>query len=196
MQAYQGLFYSNKELLNRICWANNGTLGPGNAIIFGGVKRDQAVWPGDMGVAFPSTFVSIEGFDGVKNALQAVYDRKNSDGSFQEAGPSLLRQMSETYHIRSMFSTYNYLLCTDDTSFLQENQAKYLKAMDYIYGKVDSRGSLNVTGTCLYRDPLTGADLATWTNDTTGLNTTYTARATSLQTVINTYCLRRLLQRV
>jgi hypothetical protein len=100
LRAYQGYFHSNDELLNRIWyggaytlqtnavpvntgrqvpmltdgWANNGTLGPGDTIIVDGAKRDRAVWPGDMGVAVPSTFVSIGDLDSVKNALQVMYN--------------------------------------------------------------------------------------------------------------------------
>lgn len=100
LQAYQGYFHSNDELLNRIWysgaytlqtnavpvktgrqiptikhgWANNGTLGKGDTIIVDGAKRDRAVWPGDMGVAVPSTFVSIGDLTSVKNALQVMYD--------------------------------------------------------------------------------------------------------------------------
>lgn len=47
-----------------------------------------------------------------------------------------------------MIGTYNYVLFTNDTEFLQFNWNGYIKAMDYIYSKVDSKsGLLNVTGT-------------------------------------------------
>lgn len=100
LRAYQGYFHSSDELLNRIWyagaytlqtnsvpvntgrwvpmlangWANNGTLGPGETIIVDGAKRDRAVWPGDMGIAVPSGFVSIGDLDSVKNALQVMYN--------------------------------------------------------------------------------------------------------------------------
>ena len=100
LRAYQGYFHCNDELLNRIWyagaytlqtnavpvntgrwvpmlangWANNGTLGPGDTIIVDGAKRDRAVWPGDMGIAVPSSFVSIGDLDSVKNALQVIYN--------------------------------------------------------------------------------------------------------------------------
>lgn len=100
LRAYQGYFHSDDELLNRIWyagaytlqtnsvpvntgrwvpmlpngWANNGTLGPGDTIIVDGAKRDRAVWPGDMGIAVPSGFVSIGDLDSVKNALQVMYN--------------------------------------------------------------------------------------------------------------------------
>ena len=86
LRAYRGYFHCDDDVLNRIWysgaytlqtnavptntgrhaspmltsgWANNGSLGPGDTIIVDGAKRDRAVWPGDMGVAVPSTFVSI-----------------------------------------------------------------------------------------------------------------------------------------
>jgi hypothetical protein len=47
----------------------------------------------------------------------------------------------------TMIGTYNYMLYENDTAFLQENWAGYLRAMDYIYDKVTyPSGLLNVTG--------------------------------------------------
>jgi hypothetical protein len=100
LPAYQGYFHSSDDLLNRIWyagaytlqtnsvpvqtgrqvpmlsngWANNGTMGPGITILVDGAKRDRAVWPGDMGIAVPSTFVSTGDLESVKNALQVIYD--------------------------------------------------------------------------------------------------------------------------
>lgn len=104
LRAYQGYFHSNDELLNRIWysgaytlqtnsvpvntgrqvpmmhngWANNATLGPGDTIIVDGAKRDRAVWPGDMGIAVPSVFVSTGDLESVKNALQIMYNTQVS----------------------------------------------------------------------------------------------------------------------
>lgn len=84
LRAYQGYFDCDDPVLNRIWyagaytlqtnavppttgrrvpflrtgWANDGLLGPGHTILVDGAKRDRAVWPGDMGVAVPSLFVS------------------------------------------------------------------------------------------------------------------------------------------
>jgi len=128
LRAYQGYFHSNDEELNKIWysgaytlqtnnvptetgrqvptvkvgWANNGTLSNGTTVIVDGAKRDRAVWPGDMGIAVPSTFVSIGDLESVKNALQTMYDHQNRDGSFPEAGPPLLQQGSDTYHMWTM----------------------------------------------------------------------------------------------
>lgn len=104
LRAYQGYFHSSDELLNRIWysgaytlqsnqvpvntgrvtegvtvgWENNGTLGPGDTIIVDGAKRDRAVWPGDMGIAVPSTFVSLGDLESVQNALQVMYNTQVS----------------------------------------------------------------------------------------------------------------------
>lgn len=125
LRAYQGYFHSDDEELNKIWysgaytlqtnnvpintgrwipaltqgWANNGTLSNGSTVIVDGAKRDRAVWPGDMGIAVPSTFVSTGDLDSVMNALQTMYAHQNKDGSFPEAGPPLLQQGSDTYHM-------------------------------------------------------------------------------------------------
>lgn len=44
------------------------------------------------------------------------------------------------------------------------------------------------TVSSLYRTLVTGADLATWAEDTTGLNAIYLSRAASLKKAINQYC--------
>ena len=123
LTAYQGYFHSNDVLLNRIwyagaytlqsnCvptntgrqvpflnygWANNASLGPGDTIIVDGAKRDRAVWPGDMGVAVPSTFYSLGDLESVMNALQVMYfTQNNGTGAFAESGPPLSQLGSDT----------------------------------------------------------------------------------------------------
>lgn len=227
LRAYQGYFHSDDDELNKIWysgaytlqtnavptntgrqvptlssgWANNGTLANGTVTIVDGAKRDRAVWPGDMGIAVPSTFYSVGDLELVQTALQTMYDHQNKDGSFPEAGPPLLQQGSDTYHMWTMIGTYNYILYTNHTDFLELNWPRYQHAMEYIYNKVHQpSGLLNVTGTrdwarqvqggenteanvILYRTLLTGADLATWQGNTT-LASTYTTRATALAKAI------------
>lgn len=230
LRAYQGYFHSSDSLLNAIWysgaytlqtnaapvdfgrwvpmveqgWSNNGTMGPGDTIIVDGAKRDRAVWPGDMGIAVPATFVSVGDLDSVKNALQTMYDHQNADGSFPEAGPPLLQQDSDTYHMWTMIGTYNYLLFTNDTDFLAKNWNGYLRAMDHVCNKVGPSGLLNVTGTrdwarwvtgfnmseaqmILYRTLDTGSDLAAWVGDSTN-STLWLQRAAALQNATMAYC--------
>ncbi|EPS27744.1 putative alpha-L-rhamnosidase [Penicillium oxalicum 114-2] len=231
LRAYQGYFHCSDELLNRIWysgaytlqsnevpvdtgrvthglklgWLNNGTLGPGDTIIVDGAKRDRAVWPGDMGIAVPSAFVSLGDLESVKNALQIMYDTQASNGAFDESGPPLSQKGSDTYHMWSMIGTYNYVLYTNDTVFLSKNWEKYLAAMKFIYGKVTyPSGLMNVTGLrdwarwqqgynnseaqmILYHTLQTGASLATWMGETNA-SSTWTSRAKDLKTAINIYC--------
>jgi hypothetical protein len=111
LRAYQGYFYSSDDTLNKIwysgaytlqtntvpvntgrhipaiknSWMNDGALGNGSTIIVDGAKRDRAVWPGDMGIAVPSTFYSVGELESVKNALQVMYDHQVRI-SHQQAG--------------------------------------------------------------------------------------------------------------
>ncbi|KAK3676403.1 hypothetical protein LTR78_003679 [Recurvomyces mirabilis] len=232
LRAYQGYFHSDDAELNKIWysgaytlqtnnvptdtgrwipaltsgWANNGTLSNGSTVIVDGAKRDRAVWPGDMGIAVPSTFVSIGDLESVVNALLTMYAHQNKDGSFPEAGPPLLQQGSDTYHMWTMIGTYNYVLYTNDTAFLQHIWGQYQFAMEYVYKKVlQPDGLLNVTGTrdwarnqqggnnteanmILYRTLITGSSLATWAGNSS-LASTYTARAETLagNIIKNTY---------
>lgn len=230
LRAYQGYFHSNDDELNKIWysgaytlqtnavptntgrkvptlssgWANNGTLANGTVTIVDGAKRDRAVWPGDMGIAVPSTFYSVGDLELVQTALQTMYDHQNADGSFPEAGPPLLQQGSDTYHMWTMIGTYNYILYTNHTDFLAQNWPRYEYAMEYVYNKVHQpSGLLNVTGTrdwarnvqggnnteanvILYRTLLTGADLATWQGNAS-LASTYTSRANVLAQSILKY---------
>ena len=228
LQAYQGYFHSNDELLNRIWyagaytiqsnsvpvntgrqvpflsngWANNATLGPGDTIIVDGAKRDRAVWPGDMGVAVPSAFVSIGDLTSVKNALQVMYNTQNNQtGAFAESGPPLSQQGSDTYHMWTMIGTYNYFLYTNDTAFLTQNWARYQHAMAFIYDKVDNSSLLNVTGIrdwarwqqgfhnteanmILYHTLTTASQLATWLSNPS-LSTLWSSQAQTLRNAIN-----------
>ncbi|PSK56698.1 hypothetical protein B9Z65_6322 [Elsinoe australis] len=232
LRAYQGYFHSSDELLNRIWyagaytlqtnnappntgrwvptlakgWANNGTMGPGETIIMDGAKRDRAVWPGDMGVAVPSLFYSIGGeLDSIRNALQVMFDYQNKDGSLPESGPPLLQQSSTTYNMWTMIGCYNYVLYSNDTTWLTTIWPKYNHLMDYIYGQVTyPSGLMNVTGLrdwarwqtgfnnsqaqmILYHTLLTSADLATWMSEPEKA-TLWTSRAAALAPAINTYC--------
>ncbi|TID20680.1 putative metabolite transport protein [Venturia nashicola] len=233
LQSYQGYFQSSDDLLNKIWyagaytlqtntvptntgrqvptlkygWANNATLGPGHTIIVDGAKRDRAVWPGDMGVAVPAVFVSTGDLESVKNALQVMYNYQNKDGSLPEAGPPLLQQSSDTYHMWTMIGTHTYVLFTNDTDFLTQNWPKYEKAMDYIYSKVGDSGLLNVTGQrdwarwqttgnsseanmILYETLKTAAELVSWVGPVLAnpnLKSRYLHRAKLLKSAINQY---------
>jgi len=208
LRAYNGYFHCSDSVLNKIwysgaytlqtnavpvtfgrhvpfvtnTWQNDGVLGSGDTIIVDGAKRDRAVWPGDMRIAVPSSFVSIQDLESVKNALQVMYDyqvcsiiddsklvtahanycrittvhfQRQGLRSFNKAA-TVCQTLSHSrwhvaltapaYHMWTMIGTYNYVLYSNDKAFLRLNWAKYLKAMNYIYDKVDTSGLLQVTG--------------------------------------------------
>lgn len=105
LRAYGGFFYSNDALINRIWyagaytlqtnavspntgreypilssgWANDASLGSnGSSIFVDGSKRDRSVWAGDLCVAVPSILVSTGDTDGIKNAMQVMFDNQVS----------------------------------------------------------------------------------------------------------------------
>lgn len=230
LRAYQGYFHCSDEELNKIWysgaytiqtnavpvntgrqvptlssgWANNGSLANGSTTIVDGAKRDRAVWPGDMAIAVPSAFYSVGDIEFVRTALQTMYDHQNADGSLPEAGPPLLQQDSDTYHMWTLIGTYYYMLYTNDTAFLDGNWPRYEKAIQYTLDKVlQPLGLLNVTGTrdwarvtqggnnteanmILYHTLTTGAKLATW-QSLPSLSNTYQAQAASLAQNIYTH---------
>ena len=108
-----------------------------------------------------------------------------------------------------MIGTYNYVLYTNDTTFLRRNWPAYRRAMNYIYAKVQPHPSgnlLHVTGLrdwarwqtggtqtsaqmLLYRTLITAAELAVWAdNNTNNLAQEFTSRAESLRNATLTRC--------
>ncbi|KIK50530.1 glycoside hydrolase family 78 protein [Collybiopsis luxurians FD-317 M1] len=183
-------------------WANNATLGVASPIIVDGAKRDRAVWPGDMGIAVPTQFVSTFDLIPTRNALSTMFANINPQtGALPESGPPLSQLGSDTYHCWTMIGSYNYYLYSGDDEWLGTIWANYTKAMAFIEGKVDSSGLMNVTGlrdwarqgggghnsegnAILYRVLITGSELATYANQTT-LSTAWARNASSLKTNFN-----------
>ncbi|KAI0681905.1 Six-hairpin glycosidase-like protein [Cerioporus squamosus] len=173
-------------------WANNATLGVAGPIIVDGAKRDrqEAVWPGDMGIAVPTQFVSTNDLIPTRNALSTMFAAIN---------PVLLD--SDTYHAWTLIGTHNYYLYSGDSDWLQTVWTNYTKAVGFLEGKVGPSGLMNVTGlrdwarlgggginaegnALLYRVLVTAADLATHVNDST-LASAWTTNATALKTKFN-----------
>ncbi|PLN81347.1 bacterial alpha-L-rhamnosidase domain protein [Aspergillus taichungensis] len=176
LRAYQGYFFSDDKLLNRIWYsgayalqvnamparavhqlpmmmdgkATDAKMGLDDMTVVDGIKADYEVWPGDMGTSVSSLFVSTGDLESTKNALQKVYNtQSNLTGAFNEPRGTFNPKSSETYHLWSMIGTFYYVLYSNDTDFLERNWEGYKSAMSYIYQKVDStRGLLQATDTC------------------------------------------------
>ncbi|VDB84465.1 unnamed protein product [Peniophora sp. CBMAI 1063] len=165
-------------------WANNATLGLEGPIIVDGAKRDRAVWPGDMGIAVPTQFVSTNDLLPTKNALNTMFAAQNpTTGALPESGPPLSQLGSDTYHMWSMIGVMNAFLYDGDINFLENLWSNYTFAMAYMQSKVDSSGLVNITGlrdwarqgggghnaegnALYYKVLVNSATLATWLNKT------------------------------
>ncbi|KAK6987718.1 Six-hairpin glycosidase [Favolaschia claudopus] len=184
-------------------WANNATLGVAGPIIVDGAKRDRAVWPGDMGIAVPTQFVSTNDLIPTRNALSTMFAAINpKTGALPESGPPLSQLDSDTYHSWTLIGTHNYYLYSGDIEWLQTIWTNYTKAVAFLEAKVDPTvGLMNVTGlrdwarlgggginaegnAILYRVLQTSASLAT-SMSLPSLAAAYTANATSIKKNFN-----------
>ncbi|KAJ7061482.1 Six-hairpin glycosidase [Mycena amicta] len=184
-------------------WANNATLGVAGPIIVDGAKRDRAVWPGDMGIAVPTQFVSTNDLIPTRNAMSTMFAHINpTTGALPESGPPLSQLGSDTYHCWTLVGTHNYYLYSGDLAWVQGLWTNYTKAVAFLEAKVNStNGLMNVTGlrdwarqggggfnaegnAILYRVLLTSADLAN-AMGLPDLRDAWLANATALKTAFN-----------
>lgn len=134
-------------------WQNSAVIGPGTSVLTDGAKRDRTVWPGDLGVALPTAYASLNDTKSSRNALEALYWLQGSDGMLPYAGPEISRldstkpdtYISDTYHLWTLVGTGLYHRYTDDTTWVRWIWPRYVKAMAYSLGKVDGSGLLNVS---------------------------------------------------
>ncbi|KAI0594131.1 alpha-L-rhamnosidase B [Biscogniauxia sp. FL1348] len=184
-------------------WSNTANIGPGDTINTDGAKRDRTVWPGDMGVAVPASFYSTGDLESVKNALQVVYNEQTSSGLFPFSGPPLSASGSDTYHMWSLIGTYNYALYSGDIAFIRDNWSGYVKAVEFLstqfntsadlidittypndWGRFNSSYILASAQMLAYHTFNTGATLADWVGDETGLKADWLDAAARLQEAI------------
>lgn len=189
----------------KIAWQNTGYLGPGDTILTDGAKRDRTVWPGDLGVAVPASFYSTGDLQSTKYGLQSLYDNQNAaTGELPFSGPPLSATHCMSYHMWTMIGTYNYVFFSDEVGFLTTNWEKYKFAMSYSLSQIDSatglissdspdadwgrfwaNGTLTSLQAIFYRTLVTGAQLADWAGDTTGLGVQWLQLADKIQFLTN-----------
>lgn len=175
LRDYPNYFVSNDNLLNRIWyagaytvqtdtiagnqgrvwgppavgWNNSGTIGPANeTFLVDGAKRDRTVWPGDMGVAVPTDFVSLGDLPTVRNSLQVLYDRQTADGALPYAGPpvNFTGGISDAYHMWAMIVTQLYVQYSGDQAWAAATYPKYQKALGYVLARIGADHLYHVTG--------------------------------------------------
>lgn len=185
-------------------WLNNATVGIAGPILVDGAKRDRTVWPGDMGVAVPTLFVSTQDLVPAKNSLSTLFALQNpSTGALPYAGPPFGSYIngSDTYHAWTLIGAYNYFLYSGDIAWLKDTWSNYTKAVQFLMNKVDHTGLLDVTDTedwgrlwqgghnseanaIFYKVLISSAELAAYLN-VSELVDGYSSNATSLKTAFN-----------
>jgi hypothetical protein len=225
--AYANYFYSSDNLLNRIWyagaytaqtniiasnqgrawpppqseWDNSAVVGVGNSVLVDGAKRDRTVWPGDLGIAVPTAYASMNELEATRNALSTMYSVQDANGEIPWSGPVFNLKGSDTYHTWTLFGTSLYYTYSADRAWLDSVWTRYTRGMQFIIAKIDGNNLLNVTRTqdwarvgqggeniqanaLLYAALTGGAQLATVKGDNT-LAANYANRAATLKTAVN-----------
>ena len=227
---YPNYFLSNDDLLNRIWyagaytvqtntissnqgrvwgapasgWDNSATVGVGTSVLTDGAKRDRTVWPGDLGISVPTSYVSTDALSSTRNALQTLYNAQKSTGELPFAGPQVSAYGSDTYHIWTLLGTSLYYSYSGDRTWLDSVWSKFQLGMTFAENQIDANGLLSVPGAeandwargdqggenieanaLLYAALLGGADLATAEGDATTAGD-YRSRAATLKSAANT----------
>lgn len=138
-------------------WNNSGPLpplGPEDVAIIDGARRDRNVWPGDYAIAIPASFYSQnhDNLKSAKNGLRTLVALQNSSTDLFPyygpplANPSNVPPESDTYHLWTLVSLYDYWRLSGDSSYLEEIWPAWKKGIKASLAKIDD-GLFNVTGT-------------------------------------------------
>ncbi|VDC03801.1 unnamed protein product [Peniophora sp. CBMAI 1063] len=131
-------------------WLNNGTIGllDESPVTVDGAKRDRTVWPGDMGIAVATEFVSLDYLDPTRNSLDEMFSLQNASGAIPYCGPTIsCGFQSITYHEWTLFGVFNYWLYSGDVAWVQKIWSNYTLGLQYLANKIDATtGLLDSTG--------------------------------------------------
>ena len=143
-------------------WYSNFSIANGTAVTTDGAKRDRMAWPGDMAIAVPGIAVSTHDMVAVRNGLDALFIRQYANGGLPYAGPPMgyHGEFSDTYHLHTLLGVWNYVLFTNDVSWLRSHWGSYLHAFEHSLAKVDRTGLFHVSSTADWLRPgMTGHNL-------------------------------------
>jgi uncharacterized protein (DUF608 family) len=103
-------------------------------------------------------------------------------------GPPINFFGSDTYHMATIIGTYDYLLYSGDSDFLNQHWDGFQEAVAFVIDKIDGTGMINVSGASnwgrtavsnghttdgnmlLYQSLVTGSSIAMWQGNTTLAN--------------------------
>lgn len=138
-------------------WNNSGPLpplGPNDVAIIDGARRDRNVWPGDYAIAVPASFYAQnhDHLQSAKNGLKTLVALQNSTTNLFPyfgpplANPSTVPPESDTYHLWTLVSLYDYWKLSGDSTYLKDFWPAWKKGIQASIAKIDD-GLFNVTGT-------------------------------------------------
>ena len=98
-----------------------------------GAKRDRTVWPGDLGIAVPTAYVSI-GRPGIdpQRAVHACTARRPRTARSRTSGPAFNLNGSDTYHTWTLLGTSMYYTYSADRAWLDSMWSNYTRGMHFI----------------------------------------------------------------
>ncbi|THH04410.1 hypothetical protein EW145_g5548 [Phellinidium pouzarii] len=175
-------------------WENNATIGIEGPVIVDGAKRDRDIWPGDMGIAVPTQFVSTNDLLPSRNSLAYIISLTDpTTGALPFCGPPLCDingTKSDTYHAWTLIGVYNYYLYTGDIDWLQGIWTNYTKALQFLENKAQPSGLINITDTADWaRSDRGGVDsegnALYYQKNIEALASAWSANATALKTAFN-----------
>ncbi|KAL0578767.1 hypothetical protein V5O48_003220 [Marasmius crinis-equi] len=134
-------------------WAYNSTLGIPGPILLDGGKRDRAVWPGDLGISAPSSYLAFGpsyGYECVLNALETLFHFQNATtGMFPFAGPDTASfragSKSDTYHSWSLIAIEEYAFYTGDMNWVALHWDNITRAVEFVIEGITEDGLQNQT---------------------------------------------------
>ncbi|KAL0058593.1 hypothetical protein AAF712_014713 [Marasmius tenuissimus] len=134
-------------------WAYNSSLGVYGPILLDGAKRDRAVWPGDLGISAPSSYMAFGpsyGYECVLNALETLfYFQNETTGMFPFAGPDTASfragSKSDTYHSWSLIAIEEYAFYTGDMDWVDLHWDNITRAVEYVVRGITETGLQNQT---------------------------------------------------
>jgi hypothetical protein len=171
LRAYKGSFESNDDTLNRIWyagaytvqldtidptqgrvwpppaagWLNNAVSGSGSTILTDGAKRDRMIWPGDLGIAALTAYVSTNDTLSMKNDLDTLFTLQDSAGGFPKVGPEANPgTTSDTYHLWTLNAAIDHYLYSADRDWLLAHWSQFQLGINFSSAKIDSNGLLAV----------------------------------------------------
>ncbi|KAJ7284483.1 glycoside hydrolase family 78 protein [Mycena rebaudengoi] len=195
-------------------WDDSAPLPPLSAdqvVLVDGAKRDRTAWPGDLGVALESAFVSgnVGAMESVKNNLVTQWARQDSrTGELPWVGPPVYTTanpnwyVSDVYSMWAIVSTRDYWAYTGDIEYIRSIWSQYLSSINWVISKVESTGMFLCThggdwgrapndghslsaNTLAFRSLQGAIQLATVLGQNTDLIQGWNATAHQLRTAVN-----------